>query len=414
MGLGSGDFLTYAISHLRSALAHVSQDNRGILHFKIGQSYSALYNRRKQPPDLQSSIQYLTQSLTGSLDAISRQTAIMELSRTYTRKFDQTKHKDDIDTALHWARIGVTENQGEAWILRDLANLLYWLYKLYRDPKALDEAIDYYEILWALYQSKPGRSMPTYYFAFATALIRRFDLVESSKVRPVSGKKLRDIERSVDLLQLAIRSAGSSDAEAIRDYTARLNLAQAKLERAKAGESSSEAVSFPPLSPGPLSPPFALTNGSMATIPGGAFTEIRGPDTGTMQRKASLRRSKPSNASTSTVPPLPAQPIGRTVAPSVISEDISIMTVPPAKDIPAVATRPRVLKRTSRVSQVGSLSPIPPVISNGTNGSSGEETAPVANTPTVKRSTTGKVPEKLRGMDFLRFGLLKSAKATNN
>jgi hypothetical protein len=301
------------------------------------------------------------------LDSEERQGALMELSRTLASKYDVSRDREDLEEAIKFARMTVGENR-EPWVLRNLANLLYWMFKDLKNVSALDEAIDYYEVVWALYQQKPGRSMPTFYYSFGTALVRRFDLGTEGK----RGGKLQDIERAVDLLQLAVRSATP---QCLDDYQHRLKTAIARRDKAASNPQShsppstmrsSNTVGFPS---NPGSPVAVSFSEQQMELPKRSSTLRRAPIPSlsshpetfsshssnvdrTSKNSESQQTSRSSQApSETTITPMRR---GQT-APSLLSESMSIMTVPAVQNLPSLdqqQARPRVLRRAIRSNSI--------------------------------------------------------------
>lgn len=394
-----------AIKYFKVVLEHGPQDRRWSTRYKIGQCYSALYSKLKIPADLDAAIDHLTGSLEGELERDERQGSLMELSKVLSKKYDMTRDKVLLDAAIHWSRIAVQENQGEPSILRNLANLRYWTYKDLKDPTALDEAIDIYEVIWALYQSKPGRSMATFYYSFGTALMRRYDGMEARR-----QGNLQDIERAVDLMQLAVSNASR---DVLEEYQHRLKGAIARRDKALGNATSSppgtmrssNTVNFPstPISPTSISfadqtfefPPKSGVP-KRAPIPSLSSHAEPPPATpvATSNHRMSRSSERPAPSRASQVPSeAPSEatiiPIRRgQTAPSLLSESMSFMTVPAVQDLPSMDAphRPRVLRRQTRS--------IP--------------TVPLAKTPPATKLSP--IPEKSR-INFLSFAKLRGSKA---
>jgi hypothetical protein len=392
-----------AIKYFDLVMQHGREERRGSTRYKIGQCCSALYLRTKDINDLLTAIDNLQAATEVKLENEERQGALTELSRTYSRKYEVTRNKGDLEAAIHWGRLAVQENQGEPWILRNLANLLYWTFKDWKDPKVLDAAIEYYEVLWALYQTKPARSVATFYYAYGTALIRRYDLAAPGK------GSIQDIERAVDLLQLAVGGARPEDKA---DHENRLKGALVRRDRAKRHSNtsppstlrSSNTIGFP----SPPNSPSAMTFVEPADMPkrvSGAprrtpipSLSVR-PDTatlaaassatvntsstisensassrgqGALSRTPSTRSKRFSTSSQSTIMPMPmpmsangllATPRKGQMAPSLLSESMSVMTVPAVNDLPNgqfQQARPRVLRRQTKTLPAVPLVKTPP------------------------------------------------------
>lgn len=278
------------------------------------------------------------------------------------------------------------------------------MFKDLKDSQALDEAIEYYELVWALYQAKPGRSMATFYYSFGTALIRRYDAATDGK----RTGKLQDIERAVDLLQLAV---GSATPDCLDDYQHRLKGAISRRDKAASNPRtssppstmrSSNTIGFPssPNSPVAVSfaeqqldlpkrsstlrrapiPSLSSQPEALPTIPFSTDRRSRASDSQSTVR--SSRSSKAPSESTIT-PSRRGQP-----TPSLLSESMSIMTVPAMQNLPSVdqqQARPRVLRRAVRS---GSIPMVP------------------LDKPPIPTKVIPSSPEKPR-RDFLSFARLR-------
>jgi hypothetical protein len=347
---------------------HGRLEKQASTRYKIAQCHSALYTRLKKREHLDFAIENFRASIEAELDSDERQGALMELSRTLASKYDASREREDLEEAIKFARMAVQENQSEPWILRNLANLLYWMFKDLKDRSALDEAIDYYEVVWALYQHKPGRSMATFYYSFGTALVRRFDSGTDGK----QAGMLQDIERAVDLLQLAV---GSATPQCLDDYKHRLRSAVGRRDKAASNPQShsppptmrsSNTVGFPS---SPSSPVTVSFSDQQMELPKRSSTLRRAPIPSLSSRPETFS-SRSSNADrTSTTSE--SQPISRNsqapseatitpirrgqTAPSLLSESMSIMTVPAVQNLPSLdqqQTRPRVLRRALRSNSI--------------------------------------------------------------
>jgi hypothetical protein len=417
VGAADIEAVNQSIKYFRIVLEHGAPEKRGSSLYRIGQCYSTLYARKKENADLDAAIENLEAATQHELDREDRQGALMELSRTLARKYDLTRVNVDLDNAIQWARVAVEENQEDPLILRNLANLLYWKYKDMKDTKALDEAIDYYEIIWGLYERKPGKNMASYHFSFGTALIRRFDEAKGYG-------RLQDIERAVDLLELAVKSATP---QCLDDYQHRLKGAISRRDKAQANPnasplstirssntigfpSSPTAISFadPPMEtprhskiqrrapiPSLASRPDAATISSTSLDrtskasekpsekPSEKASEKANEQADENQRPLSMQSTQStlrnSRASQATIVPVKKGP----PAPSLLSESMSVMTVPAVQDLPQA--RPRVLRRATRSVPV----------------------VPLAKPPTATKVVAGS-PEKPR---FLSFARLRGSKS---
>lgn len=402
VGVAGVEAVDRAIKHFVVVHAHCEEKKRASTRYKIGQCYSALYIRLKDIKDLDAAIDNFRASIEGELDREERQSALMELSRTLAKKYDASRERVDLEEAIKFARMTVQENQGEPWILRNLANLLYWMFKDLKDSQALDEAIEYYELVWALYQAKPGRSMATFYYSFGTALIRRYDAVTDGR----RSGTLQDIERAVDLLQLAVNNATS---ECLEDYRHRLKGATARRDKAASNPQtqsppstmrSSNTIGFPSSPNSPVAVSFAE---QQFDLPKRSSTLRRAPIPSLSSQPEALptipfstdRRSRASDSqstvrnsqapSESTITPLRR---GQT-APSLLSESMSIMTVPAVQNLPSMdQQRPRVLRRHAPP-RSGSIPVLP------------------MDKPPIPTKVVSLSPEKPR-RDFLSFARLRS------
>lgn len=389
-----------SIKYFKIVLEHGAPEKQWSTRYKIGQCYSALYTKLRTPVDLDAAIDSLTKSMEGALEREERQGALMELSKTLAKKYDMSRDKALLDGAIHWSRIAVQENQGEPWILRNLANLLYWMYKDLKDPAALDEAIDIYEVIWALYQTKPGRSMATFYYSFGTALMRRYDGQEARR-----QGHLQDIERAVDLMQLAVSEANP---QFLDEYKHRLRGAITRRDRAMGNATSSppgtmrsaNTLNFPSSPNSPTAVSFAEQNMEFppksgvpkrAPIPSlSSHAEPTAPIASATHRTSRLSESQHSSRNSQAPSEATIIPIRRgQTAPSLLSESMSVMTVPAVQDLPSMdahSARPRVLRRQTRS--------IPPV--------------PLSKTPPPTKLSP--IPEKSR-INFLSFARLRGPKA---
>jgi hypothetical protein len=389
-----------SIKYFKVVLEHGPPEKQWSTRYKIGQCYSALYTKLRIPVDLDAAIDNLTKSMEGELEREERQGALMELSKMLAKKYDISRDKELLDAAIHWSRIAVQENQGEPWILRNLANLLYWMYKDLKDPAALDESINFYEVIWTLYQTKPGRSMTTFYYSFGTALMRRYDGQEAR--RPGN---LQEIERAVDLMQLAVSQATP---QFLDEYQHRLKGAITRRDRAMGNATSSppgtmrssNTLNFPssPISPTAVS--FAEQNTEFppkssvprrAPIPSlSSHAEPTAPIASATHRTSRPSESQQSSRISQAPSEATITPIRRgQPAPSLLSESMSVMTVPAVQDLPSMdahSARPRVLRRQTRS--------IP--------------TVPFAKTPPPTKLSP--IPEKSR-INFLSFARLRGPKA---
>ncbi|KIM28846.1 hypothetical protein M408DRAFT_68928 [Serendipita vermifera MAFF 305830] len=403
VGVAGVEAVDRAIKHLVVVHAHCREEKRATTRYKIGQCYSALYIRLKNREDLDAAIENFRASVEGEqLDREERQSALMELSRTLAKKYDASRERIDLEEAIKFARMTVQENQGEPWILRNLANLLYWMFKDLKDAQALDEAIEYYELVWALYQAKPGRSMATFYYSFGTALIRRYDAATDGK----QTGRVQDIERAVDLLQLAVNNATP---ECLEDYRHRLKGAITRREKAAnnpqtqsppATMRSSNTIGFPSSPSSPVAVSFAE---QQFDLPKRSSTLRRAPIPSLSSQPEALptipfttdRRSRVDSQSTVRSSKAPSEstitPMRRgQTAPSLLSESMSIMTVPAVQNLPSMdQQRPRVLRRAGRSASI----PVVPL-----------------DKPSIATKMLPTTPEKPR-RDFLSFARLRS-KAT--
>ncbi|KAG8833261.1 hypothetical protein FRC17_011036 [Serendipita sp. 399] len=377
-----------AIKTFQSALAHGSKENQG-------------GTRRRE--DLDAAIETLRTSTEHELEDEDRQGALMELSRTLARRYDVTREEADLNEAIRWAKMALEENQGEPSILRNLANLLYWKYKDLKDQAALDQAIEYYEVIYALYQNKPGRSLASFYYSFGTALIRRFDAMEGQH-----QGRMQDIERAVDLMEWAVKSASP---ECLDDYQHRLKGARSRRDRLvnrrasspPATMRSSNTIGFPSQPASPTTISFAEQQelpkrsstlrrapipslSSHPDTPGSSSTVIYRISKNDEARPRSGSRSSEAPSESTIIPVRQNEP-----APSIFSESMSVMSVPAVQDLPPMDlqhARPRVLRRATKSIPIPSLAP--------------------PGSPKIAPSS----PEKPR-REFLSFVKLRSPKSTS-
>ncbi|KAG8756688.1 hypothetical protein FRC14_002824 [Serendipita sp. 396] len=363
-----------AIKTFQSALTHGSKENQGGTRYRVGQCYSALYGRRRQREDLDAAIENLRAATEHELEDEDRQGALMELSRTLARRYDLTREEADLNDAIHWAKMALEENQGEPSILRNLANLLYWKYKDLKDQAALDQAIEYYEVIYALYQNKPGRSLASFYYSFGTALIRRFDAMEGQ-----NQGRMQDIERAIDLMEWAVRSATP---ECLDDYQHRLKGARSRRDRLvnrrtsspPATMRSSNTIGFPSQPASPTAISFAEQQelpkrsstlrrapipslSSHPDTPGSSSTVIYRISKDSDTRSRSGSRSSEAPSESTIIPMRQSQP-----APSIFSESMSVMSVPAVQDLPPMdihQARPRVLRRATKGIPIPTLAKSP-------------------------------------------------------
>jgi len=401
VGVTGVEAVERAIKYFIVVQMHGRPERRASARYRIAQCYSALYTRSKSKEYLDNAIENFRGSIEGELDNEERQGALMELSRTLARKYETSRERRDLDEAIKFARMAVQDNQSEPWILRNLANLLYWMFKDLKDAAALDEAIDYYEVIWALYQNKPGRSMATFYYSFGTALIRRYDAAADRK----RTGRLQDIERAVDLLQLAV---GSATPECLDDYKHRLKGAVARKEKATSNPQSnsppptmrsSNTVGFPSIPNSPVAISFAEQQAELprrsstlrrAPIPSlSSHPETLASLSSNEDRTPQISDSRPLSGGSQAPSDTTITPVRRgQTAPSLLSESMSIMTVPAVQNLPSMdqqQARPRVLRRAVRSNSIPVSLVTPPMPTKIVPGS----------------------PEKPR-RDFLLFARLRS------
>lgn len=171
-------------------------------HRKIGHCYIQYYTKKRLISELDSAINHLNIALEGELEQDERQEALMELSRTLSIKYSRTMDRTHLDAAIHWLKVAVQEDPNKPWTLRNLGDLLHLLYKETKRLEALDNAIDYYQEAWSLYQAQREQNISKFHYRFGTALIRRHNIME----RRAEGNP-QDLERAIELMQLAVGSA---------------------------------------------------------------------------------------------------------------------------------------------------------------------------------------------------------------
>lgn len=186
-------------------------EDRHVTQCKMGQYYAALYSRDRMPSDLNAAIDHLKMGLKGKLRRETRRWTILELSRALSKKYEKSRNREHLDSAIQWSRIALQENPDDVSILRMFGNLCYWSYKESEDASALDESIECYQKAWTLYQIKRGLNMATFYYSYGSVLLRRYERMES-----MQKGNIEDVERAIELLRLAVRNASSRDLDEFR------------------------------------------------------------------------------------------------------------------------------------------------------------------------------------------------------
>jgi tetratricopeptide (TPR) repeat protein len=247
VNLGEAYFLAYEVGQADIEMVHQSvkcfkavldysvRENHGSTMYRMGKCYSALYMKKREISDLEAAIINLEAATQHQLDKEERQIAMVELSRMLARKYDRSRAPLDLDNAIRWARVAAQGNQENEVTMRNLANLLYQMYKATKDTRVLDELIDNYERIWTLYQRNPGKSAASFHYRFGTALIWRFD--EAS-----GHRRLQDVERAIHLLQLAVADASP---QSLNDYQRRLEAAVSRQDKIQAKRLSSSIITLP-------------------------------------------------------------------------------------------------------------------------------------------------------------------------
>jgi tetratricopeptide (TPR) repeat protein len=203
--------LERCIDHSITILERGKPEDRYVTRCKMGQYYAALYGRDRVSSDLNAAIDNLKVGLKGKLRRETRRWAILELSRALSKKYERSRDKEHLDSAIHWSRVALHENPDDASILRMFGNLCHWNYKESGDVLALDESIECYQKAWTIYQAKQGLNMPMFYYSFGSVLLRRYDKMKSTR-----KENMEDVERAIELLQLAVRNASSRDLDEFR------------------------------------------------------------------------------------------------------------------------------------------------------------------------------------------------------
>lgn len=226
-----GSSLDRAIKLLNDALPLITNGGQGPDLFLLGDCHRFLYVRRDDSTDLQLALQYLTEAQGFDLGD-DKVDAYVALGVIHVERYNRYKKPEDLDKAIETFKTVAGINQHDSSLARNVANTLYYKHKETRDPKWLDEAIDYYEIELATADDNKG-GVGRRYYAYGSALVRRY----------ASKGFIADLEKGVEYLETALKHAHKDDAA---DYAARLDRAREKLalerERAERRRARSASV----------------------------------------------------------------------------------------------------------------------------------------------------------------------------
>jgi hypothetical protein len=197
----SEDSLPMAIDRYGIALQSVPAQAQSKLQYKIGKAYSAIYMDKRDAADLHSAINYLKLSITGQVSHEEIEDAMMEISDLYMCQYQEKKAREYLDAAIYWARRAahIQYEEGLPRILRKIASLLTVMYKDFLDRNSLDEAIECYKQVWARRETHQLEQLSTFYFNFATALMRRNAILPNNH-----PQKRTDLLHAIQLLELAV------------------------------------------------------------------------------------------------------------------------------------------------------------------------------------------------------------------
>ncbi|PVF99288.1 hypothetical protein CPB86DRAFT_676415, partial [Serendipita vermifera] len=170
------------------------------LQYKLGKAYSTLYMDGRDIGDWQSAINYLKTSISGQVSTEEMEDATMEISDLYSCQYQENKAREWLDAAIYWARRAahIQYEEGIPRILRKIASLLTTMYKDFFDSNSLNEAIECYRQVWDRRETHQLEQPSTFYFNFATALMRRSAILAEGH----SQKKI-DLQQAIQLLELA-------------------------------------------------------------------------------------------------------------------------------------------------------------------------------------------------------------------
>jgi hypothetical protein len=215
-----------AIECFKTGISYAPPNGYGSLNYRIGKSYSALYLERNDAEDLKAATYYLRQATSGTLSDEEMEDAAIELSDIFMKHYEKNRDKESLETAIYWARraVHVKYQDGDSRILRRLGSLLALLYKDFQDQAALEDAILCYEQVWDLHNRQTEEDVATYYYNFATALMRRSTIPTTENKR-----RIQDLGRAVELLTLAIASANAEKEEDTLAYKVQLKTAKERM-----------------------------------------------------------------------------------------------------------------------------------------------------------------------------------------
>ncbi|PVF99436.1 kinase-like protein [Serendipita vermifera] len=229
VGQAGIDVVDRAVQCFKRVLKSDAPDKRGASMYRIGKCHSTLYVKNMKISDLEAAIINLEAATRHELDSEERQFAIVELTRMLSKKYDRTGALSDLHNAIRWARVAVEGDQDNSLTVRNLADLLYRMYKTTRSPKMLDELILNYEAIWNLHEKRPTKNAASFHYRFGTAYIWRFHEAGDQG-------RLQDIEKAVELLQLAVSHASP---RSLNDYQRRLEGAIARRDKIQSKQMSS-------------------------------------------------------------------------------------------------------------------------------------------------------------------------------
>ncbi|KAG8751789.1 hypothetical protein FRC14_007619 [Serendipita sp. 396] len=238
--------LLRAIECFKIALSSVNSDMQGLVQYKLGKAYSALYESRKLLDDLSCAIGHFQAFLipparqTVTLPPTEAEDAALELSWLYLQQYNEERCRSTIESAVYWARRAAFTRQaaGDSIILRRVAGLLTKIHRDFHDHHVLDDVIQCYEQAWSSMNASSQvddlgeESRSTFCYNYGTALLRRVSL--SPRSRMVNRQK--DLEMAVRMLKTAIKIAEQTEEADLLAYRVQLKTATDWLRNEKKNE----------------------------------------------------------------------------------------------------------------------------------------------------------------------------------
>lgn len=219
--------ITRAINHYNTALSMVQPEGTANLNYKLGKAHATMFLYASNNVDLRLGHSFLQKSIAGDLSAENKEDAAMELRDMYEHEYEQRPAREALDSAIYWARraVHMQDEDCDPRALRKVAILLTLLYREFGDTDALDSAIRSYEQTWELSRTHETNDAATFYYNYGTALMRRSSAGYTSYQRVTA-----DLERAIELLQLAVDNAKGNDFLA---YEVQLTTAKEKYSQLK-------------------------------------------------------------------------------------------------------------------------------------------------------------------------------------